>query len=170
MANYKNFIITDAGDALNADALGGKTRIEFTGLSVSDQKYEEDELKELTDLASIQQSTTKLGIEVKEIFAVAAAELIFWIDRLSELSPSTRIYCNQDPSMIYYDPSECEVDITIGRDAGLYHKECPNLAWNSDEQPFGYDGLIRLLDGIDRAISDNELPETVSVKRSAKGG
>ena len=107
---------------------------------------------------------TKLGIEVKEIFAVAAAELIFWIDRLSELSPSTRIYCNQDPSMIYYDPSECEVDITIGRDAGLYHKECPNLAWNSDEQPFGYDGLIRLLDGIDRAISDNELPETVSVK------
>ena len=64
MANYKNFIITDAGDALNADALGGKTRIEFTGLSVSDQKYEEDELKELTDLASIQQSTTKLGIEV----------------------------------------------------------------------------------------------------------
>jgi len=64
MANYKNFIITDAGDALNADVLGGKTRIEFTGLSVSDQKYEEDELKELTDLASIQQSTTKLGIEV----------------------------------------------------------------------------------------------------------
>lgn len=64
MANYKNFFITDAGDALNADVLGGKTRIEFTSLSVSDQKYDEDDLKGLTDLASIQQTTTKLGIEV----------------------------------------------------------------------------------------------------------
>ena len=64
MANYKNFIITDAGDALNTDVLAGKTRIEFTALSVSDQKYDEDELKDLTNLGSIQQTTTKLGIEV----------------------------------------------------------------------------------------------------------
>lgn len=64
MANYKNFTITDDGDALNADVLAGKARIVFTSLAVSDQKYDEDELKELTDLASIQQTTTKLGIEV----------------------------------------------------------------------------------------------------------
>ena len=104
---------------------------------------------------------SQMGVAIKEIFAVVTAESYFWIDRLSELSPQTRIYCNQDPSMLYYNSDETKVDITIGRDAGLYHSECPNVAWNSDEQPFGYDGLIRLLGAVDAALSSGELQKPI---------
>ncbi len=91
-----------------------------------------------------------LGAEVREIFGVVTGEAMVWINKLAEISPETKVYCNQDPSMLHYESGNSEVDLTIGKDASYYHPETKHLLWNEDEQPFGFDGLVRLL----KAIAD----------------
>ena len=49
--------------------------------------------------------------------------------------------------MLYYQDTE-EALITLGKDAGYYHPKAPNIAWNSDAQPYGYDGGKRLMNQI----------------------
>ena len=48
--------------------------------------------------------------------------------------------------MLYYDLSEGEADVTIGRDAAYYHPGCPNVEWSEDIQPFGYAGVKLLFE------------------------
>ena len=98
-------------------------------------------------------SLCEYGHEVVEIFGTITAENRPFIRRLAQVSPETKIYSNLEPTMLFYDDSREGVDITIGRDALYYHPNTPNLAWNSDVRPFGYDGLVRLLGGLDRALS-----------------
>lgn len=86
---------------------------------------------------------TEYGFTVSEIYATAQSGYYRWIDRLALLSPETRIYCNQDPSMLFYE-AEQQVDVTLGKDAAFYHPGKPNLAFNSDRQPFGYEAVQRL--------------------------
>lgn len=86
---------------------------------------------------------TEYGFTVSEIYATAQSGYYRWIDRLAVLSPETRIYCNQDPSMLFYE-AEQQVDVTLGKDAAFYHPGKPNLAFNSDRQPFGYEAVQRL--------------------------
>ena len=86
---------------------------------------------------------TEYGFTVSEIYATAQSGYYRWIDRLAVLSPETRIYCNQDPSMLFYE-AEQQVDATLGKDAAFYHPGKPNLAFNSDRQPFGYEAVQRL--------------------------
>ena len=86
---------------------------------------------------------TEYGFTVSEIYATAQSGYYRWIDRLAVLSPETRIYCNQDPSMLFYE-TEQQVDVTLGKDAAFYHPGKPNLAFNSDRQPFGYEAVQRL--------------------------
>ncbi len=105
-----------------------------------------------------------LGVKIEEIFGVVTNEAMVWLKKLSEISPETRVYCNQDPSMLKYSPENTKVDLTIGKDAAYYHPECKHLLWNEDEQPFGFDGLIKLLDSIDETLEsssnvDAESPE-----------
>ena len=58
--------------------------------------------------------------------------------QLALLSPETRVFSNMEPTMIYYDPAQSGVNITIGKEAHYYHQDCPGLMWNQDEQPYGF--------------------------------
>ena len=49
--------------------------------------------------------------------------------------------------MIYYK-EEKKPDFVIGQDAMYYHPSIPGLRWNEEQQPFGYAGVISLLDSI----------------------
>lgn len=53
-----------------------------------------------------------------------------------------------EPTMIYYDPAQSGVNITIGKDALYYHQDCPGLMWNQDEQPYGFAGVRRLFEAL----------------------
>ena len=51
-----------------------------------------------------------------------------------------------EPTMLYYDPSGSGVNLTIGKDAGYYHRDQPNAVWNQDRQPMamrGYAGCLK---------------------------
>lgn len=43
--------------------------------------------------------------------------------------------------------------VTLGKDAAFYHPVYYHVNWNSDEQPFGYDGCRKLFQEIRRAVS-----------------
>jgi nitrogenase molybdenum-cofactor synthesis protein NifE len=51
-----------------------------------------------------------------------------------------------EPTMLYYDPEKSGVNMTIGKDAGYYHPDQPNVIWNQDRQPYGYAGVTRLFE------------------------
>ena len=92
------------------------------------------------------------GLTVTEIYGTVSAERMPYIKMLAEISPETRIYTNLEPSMLYYDSSELPCDFTIGIDAGYYHPDAPNVPWNLEVQPWGYNGLIRLIEEIEGVL------------------
>lgn len=94
---------------------------------------------------------SRYGFAVKEIFASVTANDLPYIRRLSVLSPDTKVYTNLSPTMLYYNCAAEEVDLTIGQDARYYHPSVPNVPWNQDLQPFGYQGLTSLLTAMDQA-------------------
>ena len=99
----------------------------------------------------------KLGSRVPEIFGTLTAENFIYLEQLAALSPETKIYSNLHPSMLFYETDERAVTgmhITLGKDAGFYHRNVPNIPWNSDIQPYGYDGTVRLLSEILRAAGE----------------
>ena len=96
------------------------------------------------------------GYEVKEIYGTVSAEQFAYIKLLAQLSPETKIYTNLSPTMLFYDCSQAQVDVTIGKDAAYYHPDSVNVPWNQERQPFGYAGLTLLLDEIDQALAGEE--------------
>ena len=86
----------------------------------------------------------KYGFKVPEIYGTITVENFVYMKQLALLSPTTKVYSNMEPTMIYYEPKESGVNITIGKDALYYHQDCPGLMWNQDEQPFGFAGVRRL--------------------------
>lgn len=95
---------------------------------------------------------SEYGLTVTEIYGTVSAERMPYIKKLAEISPETRIYTNLEPSMLYYDSSELPCDFTIGIDAGYYHPDAPNVPWNLEVQPWGYNGLIRLIEEIEGVL------------------
>lgn len=95
---------------------------------------------------------SEYGLTVTEIYGTVSAERMPYIKMLAEISPETRIYTNLEPSMLYYDSSELPCDFTIGIDAGYYHPDAPNVPWNLEVQPWGYNGLIRLIEEIEGVL------------------
>ena len=93
------------------------------------------------------------GCMVTEVFGTLQGENFGYLERLARVSPETRIYSNMEPTMIYYDNAGSAADVTIGKDAGYYHPECPCLKWNSDIQPYGYAGLRRLMESLGEVLS-----------------
>ncbi|MBP3873500.1 MAG: oxidoreductase [Lachnospiraceae bacterium] len=90
----------------------------------------------------------KRGLSVREIFAPVNEESGWYIRGLSEISPDTRVYCSQDPSMLYYE-DDAEGDcLTIGKDAAYYHPRAVHVYWNSDVQPYGYAAVRELVEKI----------------------
>ena len=90
----------------------------------------------------------KYGFRVAEIYGTLTAENFVYLKNLSELSPQTKVFSNMEPTMIYYDPAQSGVNITIGKDALYYHQDCPGLMWNQDEQPYGFAGVRRLFEAL----------------------
>lgn len=98
----------------------------------------------------------RMGMRVPEIYGTVGPEQFVYIRKIAELSPETRIYSNLQPSMLNYDVSDCKADLTIGQDAGYYHTDAPNIPWNGEVKPFGYQGLVDLLAACEKALSPKE--------------
>ena len=94
----------------------------------------------------------RYGFRVPEIYGTITAENFVYIRHLAELSPDTKVFSNMEPTMLYYDPSGSGVNLTIGKDAGYYHRDQPNAVWNQDRQPYGYAGVRRLFETLTEKV------------------
>ena len=56
--------------------------------------------------------------------------------------------------MLYYDPTESGVTLTIGKDACYYHPNTKGIHWNEERQPFGYAGVRRLFEALELAVTE----------------
>ncbi len=83
----------------------------------------------------------RYGHRVSEIYGTVTEANFIYIRRIAEMSPATRIFSNLSPTMANYHIGEGEVDLTIGQDAAYYHPEAPNVPWNAENKPFGFQGL-----------------------------
>lgn len=94
----------------------------------------------------------KYGFRVPEIYGTITAENFVYMKQLAALSPDTKVFSNMEPTMIYYNPTDSGVNMTIGKDALYYHQDCPGLMWNQDEQPYGYAGVRGLFEKLKEAV------------------
>lgn len=96
----------------------------------------------------------KYGFEVAEIYGTITGENFIYIRQLKKLSPQTKIFSNMEPTMLYYDPAESGVTLTIGKDACYYHPNTKGIHWNEERQPFGYAGVRRLFEALELAVTE----------------
>ena len=99
-------------------------------------------------------SLARMGFKVGEIYATLAPENYVYVKNLALLSPDTKIYCNMEPTMLYYKISQSDANVTIGKDAKFYCPDIPNVAWNQDTRPFGYQGIRDLMDKIFESMKE----------------
>lgn len=99
-------------------------------------------------------SLARYGFGVDEIYGTLAPEKFKYVSKLAELSPDTKIYCNMDPTMLYYDVSDSKAHISLGKDAAFYCPDIPNIPWNSDIQPFGFQGITKLMNEINKTMKE----------------
>lgn len=109
----------------------------------------------------------KYGFKVAEIYGTITGENFIYIRQLKKLSPQTKIFSNMEPTMLYYDPVESGVTLTIGKDACYYHPNTKGIHWNEERQPFGYAGVRRLFEALELAVTEqaegNALQKQVEV-------
>ena len=96
----------------------------------------------------------KYGFKVAEIYGTITGEKFIYIRQLKKLSPQTKIFSNMEPTMLYYDPAESGVTLTIGKDACYYHPNTKGIHWNEERQPFGYAGVRRLFEALELAVTE----------------
>ena len=96
----------------------------------------------------------KYGFKVAEIYGTITGENFIYIRQLKKLSPQTKIFSNMEPTMLYYDPTESGVTLTIGKDACYYHLNTKGIHWNEEKQPFGYAGVRRLFEALELAVTE----------------
>ena len=99
-------------------------------------------------------SLVRYGFKVDEIYGTLAPEKFRYVSKLAELSPDTKIFCNMEPTMLYYDMSASRAHISLGKDAAFYCPGIPNVAWNSDIQPFGFQGITKLMETIEKTMKE----------------
>lgn len=97
---------------------------------------------------------TQYGFVVKEIFANLSAQDFVYVRHLAAVSPDTKVYSNLSPTMLYYEDGDCPVDLTIGKDCAYYHPHAAHVYWDEDIQPFGYAGVISLLQAVHTALTE----------------
>ena len=88
------------------------------------------------------------GFTVTKIFSTVQPQDLFFLRAFADCSPLTRIYSNLSPTMAAFPDDEDAPDLVLGADAHFYYPSLPCIAWNSEEQPFGYDALLRLTDAL----------------------
>ena len=96
----------------------------------------------------------KYGFKVAEIYGTITGENFIYIRQLKKLSQQTKIFSNMEPTMLYYDPAESGVTLTIGKDACYYHPNTKGIHWNEERQPFGYAGVRRLFEALELAVTE----------------
>lgn len=96
----------------------------------------------------------KYGFKVAEIYGTITGENFIYVRQLKKLSPQTKIFSNMEPTMLYYDPAESGVTLTIGKDACYYHPNTKGIHWNEERQPFGYAGVRRLFEALELAVTE----------------
>ena len=101
-------------------------------------------------------SLVRMGFKVDEIYATLAPENFVYVKNLAMLSPDTKIYCNMEPTMLYYKISSSKAQVTVGKDAKFYCPDIPNIAWNQDARPFGYQGVRDLMNKVFEALKEAE--------------
>lgn len=101
-------------------------------------------------------SLVRMGFKVDEIYATLAPENFVYVKNLALLSPDTKIYCNMEPTMLYYKISSSKAQVTVGKDAKFYCPDIPNIAWNQDTRPFGYQGVRDLMNKVFEALKEAE--------------
>ena len=101
-------------------------------------------------------SLLRMGFKIDEIYAVAAPENFVYVKNLAALSPDTKVYCNMEPTMLYYKISQSKAHVTVGKDAKFYCPDIPNVSWNQDTRPFGYQGVRDLMNKICEALKEAE--------------
>ena len=101
-------------------------------------------------------SLVRMGFKVDEIYATLAPENFVYVKNLAMLSPDTKIYCNMEPTMLYYKISSSKAQVTVGKDARFYCPDIPNIAWNQDTRPFGYQGVRDLMNKVFEALKEAE--------------
>lgn len=98
----------------------------------------------------------KYGFKVSEIYATLDESHYVYVDRIAKMSPDTKVYSNNEPTMLYYAIGDTKTDITIGKDAKYYNPNNLHLDWNEDIQPYGYSGLIHLTEAITKVLEGEE--------------
>ncbi|SEP85848.1 nitrogenase molybdenum-cofactor synthesis protein NifE [Lachnospiraceae bacterium NE2001] len=104
------------------------------------------------------------GFKVSEIFATVGELNFRFLKRLAQLSPDTKVYSNLSPTMMDFGTEHSKslndetsdkdkIDICIGSDAMYYHPDKPAVEWCDDNQPFGYDAVIKLFERLDEMLS-----------------
>lgn len=99
----------------------------------------------------------RCGLQVNEIFALPSPADSFYINRLAELAPATRIYSNLEPTMLNYE-EDAAINMAIGADACSYHPQARQLPWNDTVQPFGYAAVTGLFTAMEHALSTKTAP------------
>ena len=94
---------------------------------------------------------TEYGHKVSEIYGTVGERNFVFIKKLAKVSPDTRIFTNLSPTMLNYE-RKTKIDATVGVDAGYYHPDLPNAQFNSEAQPFGYEGVWTLMEELDKAL------------------
>ena len=98
-----------------------------------------------------QKQKNNFSLRLACVGGTLTAENFIYLNQLSQLSPETKVFSNMEPTMLYYDPEKSGVNMTIGKDAGYYHPDQPNVIWNQDRQPYGYAGVRRLFEALTEA-------------------
>jgi len=96
-------------------------------------------------------SLIEYGHQVAEIYGTVGERNFVFVKRIAARSPQTRIYSNLAPSMLNYRRS-CEIDAVIGNDAMYYHPDLPGIGFQDEAQPFGYQGVTALFEGLSAAL------------------
>jgi len=148
LASVAGIDIDDSAEKAEADEAIAKLKNEYPDLKFN--------IGECTNANAFELalSLTRMGFKVDEIYATLAPENFVYVKNLAILSPDTKIYCNMEPTMLYYKISQSDADVTIGKDAKFYCPDTPNVAWNQDTRPFGYQGVRDLMNRVYDALKE----------------
>ena len=150
LASVAGIDITDSEEKAEADEAANKLKAAYPDLIFN--------IGECTNANAFELalSLVRMGFKVDEIYATLAPENFVYVKNLALLSPDTKIFCNMEPTMLYYKISSSKAQVTVGKDAKFYCPDIPNIAWNQDTRPFGYQGVRDLMNKVFEALKEAE--------------
>ena len=150
LASVAGIDIIDSEEKAEADEASNKLKAAYPDLTFN--------IGECTNANAFELalSLVRMGFKVDEIYATLAPENFVYVKNLALLSPDTKIFCNMEPTMLYYKISSSKAQVTVGKDAKFYCPDIPNIAWNQDTRPFGYQGVRDLMNKVFEALKEAE--------------